>query len=75
MIISPSSHDVTSTRGSRPRVLWLAPYLPVPTFGGGTRVFNLVRSLSAAYDIDVIAHGRGDQRFGAAPPRLVGIAL
>jgi sugar transferase (PEP-CTERM/EpsH1 system associated) len=37
------------------RILWLAPYLPVPTFGGGTRTFNLIKTLSRMYEIDLIA--------------------
>ncbi len=46
------------------RVLWLAPYLPVPTFGGGTRTFNLIKAMSRTCEIDLIA---GDE----SPPDQV----
>lgn len=37
------------------RILWLTPYLPLPTFGGGTRVFNLIKALAVTCEIDLIA--------------------
>lgn len=38
------------------RILWVTPYLPVPNFGGGTRVFNLMKALAArGHAIDLIA--------------------
>lgn len=37
------------------RILWLTPYIPLPIFGGGTRVFNMIRVLSKACDIDLLA--------------------
>jgi polysaccharide biosynthesis protein PslH len=39
----------------RMRILWLSPYLPAPTFGAGTRVFNLLKVLSRTCEIDLIA--------------------
>jgi sugar transferase (PEP-CTERM/EpsH1 system associated) len=39
----------------RPRVLWLVPYFPDPSFGGGTRVFNLIKAIASTHDIDLIA--------------------
>src|SRR5947209_4641203 len=41
------------------RILWLAPYFPAPTFGGGTRVFNLIRALAVSCEIDLIAMDEG----------------
>lgn len=38
-------------------LLWLTPYLPAPIFGGGTRVFNLIRALAPRCEIDLIASG------------------
>lgn len=37
------------------RILWLTPYLPAPIFGGGTRVFNLMKALGGTCTIDLIA--------------------
>jgi polysaccharide biosynthesis protein PslH len=39
----------------RMRILWLSPYLPAPTFGAGTRVFNLLKVLSRTCEVDLIA--------------------
>jgi glycosyltransferase involved in cell wall biosynthesis len=41
------------------RILWVSPYWPVPVFGGGTRVFNLIKVLGATCDIDLIAVAHG----------------
>lgn len=38
------------------RILWLAPYLPRPVFGAGTRVYNLIKALASTCEIDLIAH-------------------
>lgn len=47
------------------RILWVTPYLPVPNFGGGTRVFNLMKALAARGDaIDLIAASDPGQRVG-----------
>jgi polysaccharide biosynthesis protein PslH len=50
------------------RILWLSPYLPAPTFGAGTRVFNLLKVLSRTCEIDLIAGsvaGQPDQQMFA----------
>src|SRR5947209_2366477 len=39
----------------RMRILWLSPYLPAPTSGAGTRVYNLLKVLAARWEIDLIA--------------------
>jgi glycosyltransferase involved in cell wall biosynthesis len=49
----------------------LTPYLPYPPVSGGrTRTFNLVRQLSTAYQITVVAFGRPEERaFDLGPMR------
>lgn len=37
------------------RILWLSPYLPFPIFGGGTRVYNLIKALAPTCAIDLMA--------------------
>lgn len=49
-----SQVSVKST-SQRMRILWLTPYLPVPTSGAGTRVYNLLQVLARTCDIDLIA--------------------
>lgn len=51
--VGPSTASVAE-RG-RLRILWLCPYLPLPIFGAGSRVFNLLRVLAATSKIDLIA--------------------
>jgi sugar transferase (PEP-CTERM/EpsH1 system associated) len=38
-------------------MLWLIPFVPIPSFGGGSRVFNLLRSLAPTWDIDALVIG------------------
>lgn len=44
------------------RILWLTPYLPLPIFGGGTRVFNMIRVLSKTCDIDLLASSNAPEQ-------------
>ncbi len=37
------------------RLLWITPYVPVPTFGGGARVYNLIKVLATSSTVDLIA--------------------
>src|SRR5579884_1607284 len=43
------------TPGRPLEILWLAPYLPTPTFGGGTRVYHLIKAMAATCRIDLVA--------------------
>lgn len=47
------------------RILWLTPYVPLPTFGGGTRVFNLINFLATTCEIDLIsAESASEEQLG-----------
>src|ERR1700694_2071680 len=41
------------------KILWICPYLPVPTFGSGTRVYNLIKVLAPHCTIDLLASTEG----------------
>ncbi|MDB5058218.1 MAG: glycosyl transferase group 1 [Chloroflexi bacterium] len=47
------------------RILWLTPYVPAPNFGGGSRVFNLMRSLARSWTIDaIVCDGGSNESIG-----------
>lgn len=50
------------------RLLWIAPYPPLPIFGGGTRVYNLMKALAAHSDIAIDLIALGEHAGDAAPP-------
>lgn len=52
------------------QILWLTPYWPLPIFGGGTRVYNLIKSLASTCQIDLLAYARAEQVGSAALAEL-----
>jgi sugar transferase (PEP-CTERM/EpsH1 system associated) len=59
--------------GSGLQLLWIAPSVPSPTTGAGTRVFNLIRALAPHNQIDLIAGSTSGEQPPDAVIPLVGM--
>lgn len=52
------------------QLLWIVPYPPFTTFGGGVRVYNLMKVLAATCKIDLLALSDGPRGATDMPEQL-----